>query len=38
LELAGGSNFWRELSDEYKTEWTVKNRKGTTEDVLALGV
>ena len=34
----GGSNFWRELSDEYETGWTVKNHKGTTEDVLALRV
>jgi hypothetical protein len=38
LELTGGSHFWGALSGEYKTDWTVKNRKGTTEDVLALGV
>lgn len=38
MELAGGSNFWGELSGEYETRWSIKNRKGTSEDVLALSV
>lgn len=38
MELAGGSNFWGELSGEYETSWSIKNLKGTSEDVLALSV
>jgi hypothetical protein len=38
VELAGGSNFWGELSGEYETSWSIKNLKGTSEDVLAFSV
>lgn len=35
-ELTGGGNFWKELTNEYQTSWSIEKKQGTTENLLQI--
>jgi hypothetical protein len=35
-ELSGGGNFWKELTNEYQTNWSIDKKQGTTENLLQI--